>query len=185
MRKSFSSDNESVIISKEMWYIPENTCWVCDGLCVTLIPAHSQQSMDQALERKRGEPFWCTEIIGFAHNLAICYLLKFPPLPCQDKSGNIHRTQSPAAETWGVLPKWEIHWVSGGFLYTGSWGLWSGLSPNWSCWMSEVQSSFQKGAGWVIVLYIVKAEMQHNVLCKQSFIRHKIQVLGNDFQSWF
>lgn len=45
--------NGSVIMSKEMWYIPKNTCWVCDGLCVTLIPEHSKQSMDQALEQSR------------------------------------------------------------------------------------------------------------------------------------
>lgn len=190
MRKSFSSDwraqwkcdykQGNVVHPREhmlgLWWI------VCDTNPCTQ-PAEHGPGPGAEQERKRGEPFWCTEITGFAHNLAICYLLKFPPLSCQDKSRNIHRTRALQQRPGVFSPSGKFTASLG--VFCSSWELWSGLSPNWSCWMSEVQSSFQKGAGWVIVLYIVKAEMQHNVRCKKSFSRHKIQVLGNDFQSWF
>lgn len=136
-------------------------------------------------KRKRGEPLWCTEIIGFSHNLAICYLLKFPPLPCQDKSVNI-------PGTWAVQQRSGVLFLDGKctespggsvfcLLRTMQWIL-SKLEfmlPVWSLIQlpREVQG--------VIVLYEAKAEMQHKVVCKKSFIRHKTQVLGNDFQSRF
>lgn len=101
MRKNFSSGSraqwkcdykEGNVVHPEehmlgLWWI------VCDTNLQTQQPEHGPGTGAEQ-KKKWGEPLWCTEITGFSHNLAICYLLKFPILPCQDKSENIHGTRA-------------------------------------------------------------------------------------------
>lgn len=145
---------------------------------------HSQHGPGPAAQqqRKPGEPLCCTESRGFSHHLAICYLLKFPALPCQDKSGNIQGSravqQRPGefslkgkfAESLGV----SVHWL----LRTVQWIL-SKLEFIAACLASNPAS--QKGSGWVIVPYKVKAEMQHYVLCKKNLHQTQNTSFGERF----
>lgn len=189
MRKSFSSD------SRAQWkcdYKQVNVvhprehmlgCWwiVCDTNPQTQ-PSEHGPGTGAEQERKRGEPFWCTEIIGSAHNHAICYLLKFPPLLCQDKSGNIHGTRA-LQQRPGVFS------LNGKFtesLYTGSWELWSGFSPNWNSSLHAwglIQLPRKVQAGW---LFSIKSRQKWSTMsCVKKKLHHKRQVLENDFQIWF
>lgn len=105
---------------------------------------------------KPAEPIWNSEIIGFSHHLAICYLLIFSLFTCQDKSVNINRTRAVRQRSGVFFLDMKFIESLGLFsniyrlLTTMRWIL-SKLELITACLKANPAS--QKGAGCAIVLH--------------------------------